>query len=73
MKQGNLIKILTATLLIATTALATFDARPCPIKLQGARRSANGMHRELWRADLQDGVSDLHEILRDEIVSRMRS
>jgi hypothetical protein len=36
-----------------------------PIKLQSMRGPAEGLHEELWRADLQDGVSDVYEILQE--------
>src|SRR5262249_4552102 len=39
-----------------------------PINLQGLRRPAKGVRKELRRSDLQDGLSNVHEILQKEEV-----
>jgi hypothetical protein len=44
-----------------------------PIELQGLRRPAEGMHEELRRPHLQDRVSDVHEVVREEIVRPARA
>jgi len=41
-----------------------------PIELQGLRRPAKGVREELRRSDLQDGLSDVHEVLQEEEVVR---
>jgi hypothetical protein len=35
-----------------------------PVTLQSMRGPAEGLHEKLWRADLQDRVSDVHEIVQ---------
>jgi hypothetical protein len=42
--------------------------RASSIKLQSMRRPAARLHEELCRPDMQVRVSDVHEILREEIV-----
>src|SRR5260370_25802715 len=36
-------------------------------QLQGVRRSAAGLHEKLCRTDLQNRISDLHEVVPEEI------
>jgi hypothetical protein len=39
-------------------------------KLQGVHRATAGLHEELRWPNLQDGVPDVHEVMRQEIMTR---